>query len=92
MSRILSLLVGGLLTLGLIGCDVDVDDREPDVIDTPDTIINEDRDPGADVNVDDDPDVSRPGVDVDVDTNPPTTGVPDVDVDVERERTTPDRG
>jgi hypothetical protein len=83
MSRIASLLVGGFVALGLVGCDVDLEDRDPDVIDTEpgNVIIEDDKEPGIDIEVDDEPDNVRPGIDVDVDTNRPAPGV-DAEIDL----------
>ena len=75
MSRIASLLLGGIVAFSLVGCDVDLEDREPDAIDSEpgDLIIEDERDPGVNVDVDDQPDTPRPGVDVDVDADRPDT-------------------
>jgi hypothetical protein len=83
MFRIASLLLGGVVAVGLAGCDVDLEDRDPDGIESEpgDVIIEDERDPGVDVEIDDEPDTFRPGVDVDVDTDPPATQVgPEIDL------------
>ena len=83
MSRIASLLVGAFLAFGLAGCDVDMDEDDPDVIDTEpgDVIINEDRDPDINVHTDDPLGDRDPDVDVDIDTDDPDTQVnPEIDL------------
>jgi hypothetical protein len=96
MCRIASFMLAAFLAMGLAGCDFDLEEGDPDIIETdePDsrTIIDNDR-PGVDVNVDDDPDIAAPGVDVEVDNDTPdTVVVPDVEVtppDAAGEGTTP---